>query len=46
MATGTAELAFLVDQFVTALETITPVLAGVVRGGNGAGFRTIAFGIR
>jgi hypothetical protein len=44
MAAGTAEFAFLVDEFVAATRTKTPMLAGnIFAGWNWAGFFNFRF---
>jgi hypothetical protein len=40
MAARTTQLALLVDQLMSALQAITPMLAGKVFSGNGTGILT------
>ena len=37
MAARTAQLAFLINQFMAAAQAIAPVFAGIIGGFNGAG---------
>ena len=47
VAAGAAEFALLVDEFVAALEAVTPVFARMVSGGKGArfGFGTTGYSV-